>query len=208
VALFTARARHLPLNSGIIIGAGVGFRPCPLSCSHGAAREMIEALEGKSLWGASRAVDMEMFSFGERVTQEHRGKVRTIGELALHLQSTWRITRDGRVLVGYRDLWSPRSGVAVEDFDPDKPHSSKRDELLEMFVGHGEEAHRVEHATMSEHSDLTLTFADGCVLDVLSDLGDEEVVGDEVPGECWRLFSPGVEDDPHMVVRAGGVVYS
>jgi hypothetical protein len=61
---------------------------------------------------------------------------------------------------------------------------------------------------MSEHSDLTLTFADGRVLDVLSDLCDEEVVGDEVPGECWRLFSPGVEDDPHVVVRAGGVVYS
>ena len=73
-----------------------------------------------------------------------------------------------------------------------------------MFIGHGEEAHGVEQATMSEHSDLTLRFADGCVLETLSDIGYSKT-SDQLPGECWRLFRAGIVDQPHLVSRAGGI---
>jgi hypothetical protein len=165
---------------------------------------MIGALEGQRLWGRGRAVEMEMFQFGDRVTHELRGKVRTVGEWALHLTGGWRIAANGRVLVGYRDYWIPPIGVPDDDFDPNAVGRSRRDELMDRFVAHGEDAHRVESATISEHADLRLVLADGCVLEAFTDLGFIETA-DQDTNECWRLFQPATEL-PHLVVGPGGLI--
>lgn len=173
------------------------------------ATAMVESLVGRSLWDSTRAADMEMFQFGERVTNlDFRGNSRTVGELALHLQCSWRIVSLGRVLVGDRDLWTPRTGVSDDGFNPTSKSGmtmSRRDELMEQFLLHGEPAHVVAKADTSAVGDLHLLFADGCGFDAFADEGYAEAVGDEAPDECWRLFSPGT-DDAHLVVWAGGVV--
>ena len=170
---------------------------------------MVESLVGRSLWHSTRAADMEMLQFGERTSiQDPRGQTRTVGELVLHLQCAWRIIASGRVLVGDGDLWTPRTGVSHDGFNPtSKPflRSSRRDELIEQFLAHGEPAHVVDAAHMSLTGDLHISFADGCSLDAFADLGFAETVGEEAPDECWRLFSPGSEAQ-HLVVWAGGVV--
>ena len=172
------------------------------------ATAMVESLIGRGLWDSTRAADMEMFQFGARVTsQDFRGKTRTVGELALHLQCAWRIVSLGRVLVGDRDLWTPRTGVSDVDFHPTEVAArlSRRDELMERFLGHGEPAHVVAGVNVSPVGDLHLSFADGCSFDAFSDLGYAETVGEEAPDECWRLFSPST-DAEHLVIWAGGVV--
>ncbi len=83
--------------------------------------------------------------------------------------------------------------------------ASRRDELMELFLLHGEPAHIVDAADMTLLGDLHLSFVDGCSFDAFADLGFAETVGEEAPDECWRLFSPGSEDE-HLVVWAGGVV--
>lgn len=82
---------------------------------------------------------------------------------------------------------------------------SRRDELMPQFEAHGEDAHLVESADISEIGDLRLAFADGCVLDAFADIGFVETEGEEAPWECWRLFQP-AKDRPHLVVWAGGVI--
>ena len=167
----------------------------------------IRALVGRRLWDRTRAVELEMFQFGDRVeTQDFRGRPKTVGEWALHLSGAWRIIADGRVLVGYRDYWIPPTGVSEDDFDPNAVGRSRRDELMERFVVHDEDAHRVEVATISDVSDLRLVFADGCVLEAFTDLGFVEAEGNEAPEECWRLFQPATEL-PHLVVEPGGMIY-
>ena len=58
---------------------------------------------------------------------------------------------------------------------------------------------------MIERISTTSTGSDGCQLDAFSDIGYQEVTGEEAPHECWRLFRPGVEHEPHFVVWAGGI---
>lgn len=147
---------------------------------------------------------MEMFQFGDRVTHEFRGQVRTVGEWALHLIGGWRIVTSGRVLVGRRDFWIPARGVSDDDFNPNFVGVSRRDELMEKFVAHGESAHRVESVSLSEAGDLRLVLTDGCVLETLTDLGFVEPADDET-NECWRLVEPAT-DLPHIVARPGGVI--
>jgi hypothetical protein len=172
------------------------------------AKKMLDALVGRSLWDSTRAADMEMFQFGARVPRlSFRGEPQIVGEFALHLSGSWRIVSGDRVFAGYRDLWSPRTGVPEEGFNWSKVHkkSSRRDELMEQFLLHGEPAHVVEAAGMSPVGDLHLAFADGCICDAFADIGFTEMEGDEAPYECWRLFSPST-DTWHLVVEAGGVV--
>jgi hypothetical protein len=62
-------------------------------------------LHGKALWRCLRAADMAMFDFGKRrISPDFRGNPREVGDLALHVQCAWRITRDDLVLVGSNDL--------------------------------------------------------------------------------------------------------
>jgi hypothetical protein len=172
------------------------------------AQKMLDALVGRSLWDSTRAIDMEMFQFGARVPRlSFRGEPQIVGEFALHLSCSWRIVSGGRLLVGFHDLWVPRTGVPDEEFDWTEVHkkSSRRDEMMEEFLLHGESAHIVETAGMSPVGDLHLVFADGCSFDAFADIGFAEMEGDEAPYECWRLFSPST-DTWHLVVEAGGVV--
>ena len=117
------------------------------------APAMVESLVGRSLWDSTRAADMEMFQFGKRVTdRDFRGQTRTVGELALHLSCAWRIVSSGRVFVGDSDLWAPRTGVSEDGFNPTSKsgmRASRRDELIEQFLLHGERAHVVDAVSSS-----------------------------------------------------------
>jgi hypothetical protein len=81
---------------------------------------VIALLQGKALPGAGRAVDMQLFGFGRQLPSvDWRGRHRTIGEYRLHVQSHWRIRRDGISFVTYDDIRQPTTDDASAPFDPD-----------------------------------------------------------------------------------------
>lgn len=162
----------------------------------------VEVLIGLPLSYAGRAADMLTLGFGEQKPREFRGRVSTVGEFAIHIQCPWRIVRDDSMLVGYHDMRYPPTGVSDDGFDPNEERT-KRDELVELFMLHGEQGHLVRRATGAAMGDLRLDFADGCFLEITPDFATQSNAND-LDDEYWRFFPTG-ELSKHFVVTAHGV---
>jgi hypothetical protein len=143
-----------------------------------------------------RAVDMEIFDFGPlHDWVDKRGRARSSGDVALHVQAPWRIVHRGRILMGYRDMRDPPTGVSTEGWDPNDAARTRRDELREAFQAEREANPRVVTAAVADRiGDLRITFDDGAELQVLPD----SIAPDD---EYWRLFW---DDGPHLVVGGEG----
>jgi hypothetical protein len=154
--------------------------------------EVVAALNGKPIWGPRRAVDMQIFDFGEGVPiVDRHGHDRTIGEFRLHIQSDWRFVRKGVAFVTYEDLWLPTTDAPDAPFDPDLGSRTLRDELLERFISDSSGRERtVEQATVTKAGGLLLRFRGGATLEV-----DPEDAKSE--REAWRLLRP---DGSHAVM--------
>src|SRR5687768_14528826 len=86
--------------------------------------QMIEALSSLvalPLWRATRAMNMEMFTFGERRKQLNRKREEVeVGEYALHIQCPWRIVGPDGIAVASEDRNHPEDENSDwEEFDPD-----------------------------------------------------------------------------------------
>lgn len=159
-------------------------------------RAVVAVLVGKPLSGTFRAVDMEMFEFGEQVPFVDRfGRDRTTGEFRLHVQSVWRIVRDGRIVVGYEDMPFPPTGVPADGFDANEAVRNRRDELMDAFLASTLAARTVVAADASELGDIRLEFADGSRLEVFPSGEHPEI-------EHWRLLTP---DGSHSVMSGEGM---
>src|SRR6476661_1681325 len=125
--------------------------PARTSSDERSPAEVVAALNGKPIWGPSRrAVDMQLFDFGDRVPIVNRhGRDRMIGEYRLHIQSDWRFMRKGVAFVSYDDLWLPTTEAPDAPFDPNLGSKTLRDELLERFMSDSSDRERtVEQATV------------------------------------------------------------
>jgi hypothetical protein len=61
----------------------------------------------------------------------------------------------------------------------------------------------VREARGTNAGDLSIAFADGCVLETFA---NQSSVGDDGDDEFWRLLPPPITgDEPHFVVTARGV---
>jgi hypothetical protein len=154
--------------------------------------EVVAALNGKPIWGPRRAVDMQIFDFGEGVPiVDRHGHDRTRGEYGLHIQSRWRFLRAGVAFVTYDDIRLPTTDAPDAPFDPDLGSRTLRDELLDRFVSESSDSERtVEQATVTEAGGLQLRFRGGATLEV-----DPEDAKSE--REAWRLLRP---DGSHAVM--------
>ncbi|HEV8488538.1 MAG TPA: hypothetical protein VGQ58_01980 [Candidatus Limnocylindrales bacterium] len=71
-------------------------------------------------------MDMATFGFGRLIERESRRGQALVPEYRLHIQETWRITKDGAVLPGYADWHYPPRGssTAYHDFvEQDEPRN-------------------------------------------------------------------------------------
>jgi hypothetical protein len=157
--------------------------------------ETLSRLIGLPMWGSARAVDMEMFAFGERRTVADRRGPKQVGEYALHIQCAWHIARGGRVIVGSNDLRRPADPRSdPDDFDPDVPGSTRRDRLLlELFA---DVEPRVRSVELRGCGELDIEFEEGLRLALFPERSGEHE-------ECWRLFGTAT-DDPHYVFTTTG----
>lgn len=149
-----------------------------------------------AIWGWGRASDLASFQFGlKREVKDFRGRTKTVGEYALHVQCAWRITRGEEIAVGHRDLYYPPSGDNPDkDFDWGPAGTNRRDQLLDEIF----------------HSDvltvLSVEVGTGgylCVR-ISGDLCLEIFPNDSLAHEHWRLFRPYISE-PHLVVTGKGI---
>lgn len=158
---------------------------------------IVAMLLGEPLSGTFRAADMEMFGFGEQVAFVDRfGRDRTTGEYRLHVQSVWRIVRDGRIVVGYEDMPFAPAGVPADGFDANEARRNRRDELMDRFLAESTlDARTVVAVEASELGDIRLDFAGGSRLEVFP-------AGENAEIEHWRLLIP---DGSHAVMSGEGM---
>jgi hypothetical protein len=147
-----------------------------------------------------RVLDLQAFGFGDRVENADTGKA--VPEYSLHVQSRWRIVRDGVILVGAGDIFWPPDGsdVGYQDFDYDG-RPSRRDDLLDDFVAHGEPSHTVEDVEGASTGDARITLRDGCVLELWRD--HQSGSDADGPDELWRFFRAAA--DAQFVVTTNGI---
>jgi hypothetical protein len=154
---------------------------------------------------------MQTFGFGDLVptpgevlrsadiaVQRRRADV---PEFALHVQCRWRIVGNGSILVGSADIFWPRAGsdMVYQEFDYDGV-TSRRDELIDDFLAHGEGSHVVRRIEGAPTGDARIEFVDGCALELWPDhRSGAEAHG---PNEFWRFFR---QRDRHFVVGPDGV---
>lgn len=152
----------------------------------------LEVLRGKALWDVSRAANLHSLQFGDhRMVNSPLGKVKEVGEYALHIQCSWRIVRHDKIVVASRDRFYPAGDWDQVDeyFDWDHPGANRCDERMEVFVG--EHCPTVTEAiSVDEVGGFRLTLERGFNLEVFPD--------DSTEIEHWRLFEPG-KDLPHAV---------
>lgn len=95
-------------------------------------------MQGEQMFGIGRAADLLWIQFGDKVKVTNRKGVEVEkGQFALHVLCPWRFTHNNRVLLGSRDIYIPRNGIAEEDFDCTTSGMSAFDEkvpVLESMV--------------------------------------------------------------------------
>ncbi len=165
----------------------------------------VASLIGLRLANAGRAVDMATFGFGDMIVRSGpRGPVQ-LAQYRLHIQETWRVTRDRGVLLGYGDWhYPPRGSVAAyEDFGESDEPRNMQDDLRDDWLRHGPDAHTVVKASGTNAGDLAIAFADGCCLETfVNQASNSETGSDEV---CRLIPPPLTGDEAHFVVTVRGV---
>ena len=178
-----------------VLGRRLDGKP-PRSMTIDEVQDSVDRLVGMPLNRSNRAVDMEMFDFGElRPEEDQHGHEYLSGDTALHVQAPWRIIDGDRIVVGYNDVWDPPSGVSREGFDPSEGHPSHRDELLGAWFADRPTPRIVVAATAHPRGDLRVDLDDGTALEILPmSVSDDD--------EFWRIFE---RRGPHVVVGTRGM---
>ena len=161
--------------------------------------ELLRVLIGQYLHGSHRAADLESFQIGRPRVSVDSSEPLAVSEYAIHVQSPWRITKGGRIVIGYADLREPEAGIADLSFDPNELGSTRREALLSaLFRDHAGRL-AVESVSVKGIGDLRLRFSSGHSLEVFPDSSDNE----DDP-EYWRLVKLG---DWHAVVSGHGIMF-
>ena len=160
--------------------------------------EAIAVLAGKMLWRCHRAADRAAFTFGERWTVADRtGKMREVGEFALHVQCAWRLAQKDRILAGSAEAGGPatlQDEGRTRDFGGDAC-ARRPDELLPALLNRGQREFAVETVAVGEGGSLHFSLSEDMWLVIEPD--------GSCSGEHWRFF--GYNTGPHLVMTGKGL---
>ena len=163
--------------------------------------EALSPLVGLPLWGAMRALNMEMFKFGDRRRCLNRkGEEIEVGDLDLHIACPWRIVGPEGVVVGSRDRHYPADEDSDwQEFDDEKDLARLEARLSAWLDDHRDAPPRVQRVEADAVGGFRIFLAEGFVLEAFpaGSLRGEY-------SEHWRLFGPAM-GDRHFVVTGYGV---
>lgn len=146
-----------------------------------------------------RVMDMLCLNFGT----VYRKKTIAIGPkvidtavwptYSLHLQTQWRFTHNGRILLGSRDIYEPFSANVDEDWDytpnnrPDEKSSVF--DVVSKAVSAALQGTQVTDCVVSPAGDIHIAFSNGYAFDVF--------IPASVQSEEWRLID--FSKDEHII---------
>jgi len=159
----------------------------------------LSPLIGLPFWGAARSLNMETFTFGQRVTRLNmKGEAVEVGEYALHIQCPWRIVGPNGLIVGSEDRKYPEDENADwTEFDSEGPSrcEARVKEWLEEYLEAPLKVERVE-------ADRIGGFKVSLQRDFLLEAFPSHSLRGEY-SEHWRFFQPSKEG--HFVITGHGV---
>ena len=140
-----------------------------------AIEQRLQGLIGRTLWGARRAADMEMFQIGTSPEQSTAADPNAYvdGDYTLHVQCGWRIRGPAGIIVARRDLYYPAGDPTerLDEFDSTKKGAkSRRDErLAALLVEHAAALPIVEAVCADDVGSMRITLSQGLFLEVFPD---------------------------------------
>lgn len=144
----------------------------------------LSVLVGLNVSGVGHAADMLTLQFGAlREVTNLRGKVKQVGEWALHIQCKWQLERAGEIVATQDDLAGS---------DTDAHGATAR--LDELLLKH--EPTSVKDVLAGEFGNVDIVLSRGLILRVTANGTADE--------EDWRFFAPGA-DAPHLVIEGGKI---
>ncbi len=165
------------------------------------AESVLLPVVGLTFWGINRAVDMQMFQFGQRRhTLGWRGREGVRGDYGLHVQCPWRIVGPEGIVVGSHDVYYPPGDPDIEppDFKWDTIGANRRDQRLSALFAVREEKPFVVTGVIADNvGGVTITLSDGYKLELWP--------YDSRPNEHWRLLQHHGEKARHFVMTGAGI---
>ncbi len=156
--------------------------------------EALDVLKGLRIRHIGRACDLVWIHFGEyREVPDRKDGTKEVGAWALHLQTSWRITRDARIIVGGTDIHYLAESRERYNFDTHEKtlFDLRAKALNEEFEANSYAVSEIVYDTVGGFS---LHFGPGYSLGVFPHASPD------CPDiEFWRFFEPATES-PHYVV--------
>jgi hypothetical protein len=167
-----------------------------------AIEERLNVLLGQRWCAIGRVADLVCLEFGQRRrVRDYRGKWRTVGEWALHLQCSWRIGGPQGLIVASDDRYWPAG-------DPDDPPKkwkwdtgpNRFDERVKRLLPQTAEGFGIVQKVRADRfGGLQIVLTNSLIIQVFpSDTLDREY------DEHWRFFQP-KRKSKHFVVTNRGV---
>ncbi len=155
-------------------------------------------LVGPPLWALGRAADLAWFEFGNhRTVATHSGKEKQVGDYALHIQCSWRITRGDKIVTGRGDIFcTPEESDEPLPSDFDWQKGNRFDRIVGVIFDHDSREFTVQSIQAGEAGNLAIMLEDGYKLEVFPH--------DSESGEHWRFFKP-CSEEPHLVFSGIGL---
>lgn len=156
----------------------------------------LNQLVGVRLSGLGAIESLIMFQFGElRHVGWGSGKVKKVGELALHVSCAWRVLCEEGIIAGQGDWGFRETEYRKTKLSP-KFSSLVVQRLESLDTLASSSALVVERITLGKAGDLRLSLTDGYALEVAPLTSYDEI-------EYWRLLRPET-DEPHLVCGSYG----
>lgn len=148
------------------------------------ANQYLKNIEGGNLVSIGRAASMGWFLFDK-----------DNDEYALHLQTSFRVTLDEKILFAGADIFQPSEMIAVsekfdlETFEWDVQGNNLYDENVKLFMEKYSQNLTVNDVFMNQLGDLSIQLSERVKIDVFVNMSREE---------CWRFFKR--HSDNHLVI--------
>ncbi|MEK4487111.1 hypothetical protein MHH81_16310 [Psychrobacillus sp. FSL H8-0484] len=163
-------------------------------------KSQVGKLVGLKLQYAGRASNLFWLGFGDIIQINRRGRTEETAEYALHIQCSWRISLDNKIVVASRDFYSPSSewDDKNEDFEWDTLGNNRFDERIKTFMKDNGQL-TVVNIDSDEVGGLKVFLSDGYKLEAFPDSSE-----DDEQSEHWRFFNR-KENGPHFIVTGNGI---
>jgi hypothetical protein len=159
----------------------------------------LNVLIGKPLLNLGRASNLIWFNFGDYVVKKNRlGLEKKVGEFSLHVQCSWRISNDNKIIIAYRDIYSPcDQWNEEEEFNWEVQGMNRFDEKADEINKDSKSTLVVNQISADNLGGVKIYFENRHVLELFPDESNSK-------DEFWR-FITNEGSSYHIVVTGIGI---